>query len=286
MSRNTYKKLFLTIIFIVIIILVIKVTALNRAQQTPLEAAFKDLLAPIQTVTMHTGQKIKDNISFLGSLGSLGEENKKLKAEIKQLKSELAQVEEYKLENEQLKKMIDYRRFTADQYQLMTAAVIGRDVGNWFGTITINRGTSDGVQRDMAVLVPEGLVGRVVAVSKRTAEVLLITDPRSGVGAVVQQSRVPGIVEGITNSAGTVRMVHLPKNEQVKKNQVVITSGIGGVYPSGLRIGKIISVKDDPGGLFKLATIEPFVNFKMLENVFIVNQVYQPEINLPLEGSQ
>jgi rod shape-determining protein MreC len=285
-SRSTYKKIFLTILFVITAILVINLTALNRTKQTPLEVAVKDTLAPIHQVVMNVSHKTRETFGFLGSLGTLGEENNKLKEEVRKLKNELAQVEEYKIENHQLRDMLDYRNFTAGDYQLMVASVVGRDSSNWFGTITINRGSTDGIQRDMAVVVPEGLVGRVVAVSKNTAEVLLITDPRSGVGAMEQQSRVPGIIEGIVSSAGSVRMVHLPKNKPVKEKQVIITSGIGGVYPSGIRIGKISTVKDDPGGMFKLATIDPFVDFTMLEHVFVVTQVYKPQINLSLEGDQ
>lgn len=286
MSRSTYKKIFLLILFVITTIVIIHFTALDRSKQTPLEKAVKDALAPAQQVVMGASHKVRETVGFLGSLGTLGEENKRLKEEVRKLKNELAQMEEYKIENQQLRKMLDYRNFTADDYQLTTAKVIGRDYSNWFGTLTINKGAADGIQRDMAVVVPEGLVGRVVATSQNTAEVLLITDPRSGVGAMIQQSRVPGIIEGIVSSAGSVQMVHLPKNEPVKEKQVVITSGIGGVYPSGIRIGKISAVKDDPGGIFKLATIDPYVNFTNLEYVFVVTHVYKPQINLPLEGNQ
>lgn len=286
MSRSTYKKIIFALLFVVMVVMLIKSTALNRTNQTPLERAAQDMLAPIQGVVIKMGYKTSETFGFLKSLGTLGEENKQLKTEIKNLKSELAQVEEYKIENQQLKQMLDYRELTTGDYQLMAARVIGRDFSNWFGTITINRGSAAGIQRDMAVIIPEGLVGRVVAVSKETAEVLLITDPRSGVGAMVQESRVPGIVEGIVGSAGGMRMVHLPKDEPVKEKQVIVTSGIGGVYPSGIRVGRIASVKNDPGGMFKLATIDPFMDLTLLEQVFIVTQVYTPQVNLPLEGEE
>jgi rod shape-determining protein MreC len=284
LSRNNYKKVFLLVVFIIITILIVKLTTLSRSAQTPIEVAVKDGLSPLQEFTMGISRSITDNLSYIGSIGTLKEENKALKDEIRKLKSELDQVEEYKVQNRQFKELLNYREVTVDQYQLVSATVIGRDPGNWFGTITLNRGAKDGIERDMAVVVPEGLVGRVVAVSNYTSEVLLITDPRSGVGSKVQQSSVPGVVEGIANSTGVVRMVHLPKNEQVKNNQVVISSGVGGVYPSGIRIGRIFSVEDDPAGLFKIATIKPFVDFTVLENVFIVATVYKPEINLPVGG--
>ncbi|MBO8137258.1 MAG: rod shape-determining protein MreC [Desulfotomaculum sp.] len=271
---------------VMLVVVVIRLTALNRDGLTPMESAVKDGLAPAQQLTVNFAWDVRETFSSILKLGNLMDENKKLKEEIRVLKSKLNQLEQYKLQNSRLKELLDYREFTADKYQLMTAAVIGRDPGNWFGTITLNRGEADGVQKDMAVVVPEGLVGRVVAVSKHTAEVLLVTDPRSGVGAVVQESQMPGVIEGMANSTGLVRMIHLPKDAPIKAGQVVISSGVGGIYPSGVRIGTVIKSENDPGGLFQTAEVKPFVDFRTLRDVFIVTNVYKPKVNLPLEGNE
>ncbi|MBM7854530.1 rod shape-determining protein MreC [Desulfohalotomaculum tongense] len=286
MSRSNYKKIFLLTVLVLITLLAVRMTSLKREELTPLETAVKDSLAPVQEVTIGFARGLHDMLSSAANLGHLAEENKKLKQEVRELKSRLDRVEEYKVQNRRLKEMLQYREFTVDKYKLMTAAVIGRDPGNWFGTITVNRGANDGVDKDMAVIVPGGLVGRVVAVSKHTAEVLLITDPRSGVAAVVQQSQEPGVVEGVANSTGMVRMIHLRRDAPVKPGQVVVSSGVGGIYPSGVRIGKIISTENDPGGLFQTAAVEPFVDLRVLREVFIVTAVYTPEVNLPLEGNE
>ncbi len=280
-----FKKLILLVTLVVIVIYVIKLTSLGRGQLTPLETAIKDGLAPLQKVTMSFSHGIKNGVSYFTSLGSLKEENEALKEEIRQLRNELKRAEEYKRQNQQLKQMLNYQEFNIDNYELMSASVIGRDPGNWFATVTVNRGEADGVQPDMTVVVPEGLVGRIVAVSKHTAEVLLITDPRSGVGAMLQASGMPGIIEGITNSSGTLRMVYLPKDAPVRAKQVVVTSGMGGIFPKGLRIGEVIDAANDPSGLFKVANVKPFVDFRTLEEVFIVTAVYKPEVNLSLEGT-
>lgn len=286
MTRRNYKKLFLFAVLVMLVVVVIRLTALNRDGLTPMESAVKDGLAPAQQLTVNFAWDVRETFSSILKLGNLMDENKKLKEEIRVLKSKLNQLEQYKLQNSRLKELLDYREFTADKYQLMTAAVIGRDPGNWFGTITLNRGEADGVQKDMAVVVPEGLVGRVVAVSKHTAEVLLVTDPRSGVGAVVQESQMPGVIEGMANSTGLVRMIHLPKDAPIKAGQVVISSGVGGIYPSGVRIGTVIKSENDPGGLFQTAEVKPFVDFRTLRDVFIVTNVYKPKVNLPLEGNE
>ncbi|WP_084170869.1 rod shape-determining protein MreC [Desulfofalx alkaliphila] len=285
MTRNSYRKIFYLVILVVVVLLVMRVTSLNRGQLTPIEGAVKDALSPLQTVTMSISRGIKDAFSFVLSLGSQGAENERLREEIRVLEGKLQRLEELRVENIRLKEMLNYQEFNVDNYRLMTAGIIGRDPSNWFSTFTVNKGAVDGIARDMAVLVPEGLVGRVVAVSERTAEVLLITDPRSGVGAVVQQNRMPGVVEGVANSAGVLRMIHLPKDAPLEEGQMVVSSGVGGIYPPGIGIGEIISAENDPGGLFQIALLNPAVDFRLLEEVFIVMEVYNPEIYLPLDAN-
>ncbi|MCL0081208.1 rod shape-determining protein MreC [Peptococcaceae bacterium] len=266
--------------------MVIKMTPLEREQLTLPETVVKIVLAPFQQVATGLSNGIQDSIAFVAALGTLAQENKQFKKELALLKSELERTEEYRVQNRRLKELLQYKQFTVANYQLVTATVIGRNAGNWFATVTVNRGKKDGIARNMPALVPAGLVGRVVAVSSDTAEILLITDPRSGVGAVIQQSRLPGVVEGVASGAGTVRMVHLPKGAPVKPNQAVVTSGLGGIYPPGVRIGRILITEDDPGGLFQIAKLEPFVDFSKLEDLFIVTVVYTPELNLPVEGME
>ncbi|MTI81532.1 MAG: rod shape-determining protein MreC [Firmicutes bacterium] len=286
MNRKNYKKIFMVSVLVLITLMVMKLTSLDRAEITPIEKGVKDTLAPVQKVTMGFAKGVQNVFSSITTYGKLTEENKNLKEEIRALKSKLNQVKEYKIQNQRLKQLLQYKENTVEQHQLLLARVIGRDPGNWFGTITLNRGAEDGVQKDMAVVVPEGLVGRVAVVSTHTAEVLLITDPRSGVGAVVQENQEPGVVEGVANSTGMVRMIHLKKDAPVEPGQEVISSGVGGIYPSGVRIGEITSAENDPGGLFKTAEVSPFVNFRTIRDVFIVTNVYKPKINLPLEGNQ
>lgn len=284
MVSDNYKKILIVAIVITLAIFMIRATHLEREITVP-EIAFKYIFTPFQMAVVAIENAGKSGISFLISLKDLAEENKKLKEEVRQLKSELAKMEEYKIQNKRLKELLQYKEFTIDNYDLISAGVIGRNPSNWFSTITINRGMQDGIKPNMTVLVPEGLVGKVVIVHSNTAEVLLITDPRMGVGAVVQQTRLPGVVRGVTGSCERLKMLHLPKDTQIKRNQVVVTSGLGGVYPKGIRIGRILKAYNDPSGLFQIAEVEPFVDFKRLEYVFVVTEVYNPEINL-LEGME
>ena len=134
------------------------------------------------------------------------------------------------------------------------------------------------------MVTPSGLAGKVVSVSKHTSQVLLITDPLSGVGALVQDSRVPGVLEGITAGSDETRLIHVPKDTQLTKGQVIITSGIGGTFPKGIPIGRIVDVSDEPTGLFKTAMVVPFADLNRLEEVLVISNVFNPDILPPIEG--
>ena len=122
----------------------------------------------------------------------------------------------------------------------------------------------------MAVITPRGIVGRVTAAAERSSEVLLVLDPEGAVAGMVRNSRYPGIVEGSVSDQGYLQMIHLPYDSQVRENQTVITSGLGGIFPKGLRIGFITEIIVEPNGLMKKALIQPFVDFDRLEEVLVV----------------
>jgi len=271
------------VVVIAVAIFAIQSTHLERKITAP-EMAVKYILAPFQMLIIYIENTVENGVAFLTSLNSLSEENKTLRKEIRQLKSELNEMEEYRIQNKRLKELLLYKEFTVDDYELVSAGVIGRNPSNWFSTLIVNRGMQDGIKPDMTVVVPEGLVGKIVAVHRNTAEVLLITDPRMGVGAIIQQSRIPGVVKGVAGGRGKLKMLHLPKDVPIKRNQVIVTSGLGGVYPKGIRIGMVLNVENDPRELFQIAELEPFVDLKNLEYVFIISEVYDPEINPVLEG--
>jgi len=147
----------------------------------------------------------------------------------------------------------------------------------------VNRGSGDGVAENMTVLIPEGLVGRVVAVSAATCEVLLFTDPRSGVGSLVQDTRTPGIIEGTAGSLGLARMIHIPNDAPVEAGQAVVTSGLGSVFPKGIPVGEIAGLRNESSGLFKSADIRPYADLNRLEEVLIVTRVH-PESGSPPGG--
>ncbi len=270
MHWNKAKKLFLLALILVASLSAMRVTAPNQMRSEFLLYKFKDVLAPVQLGLNWLGRQASYLISLPVHAVGAAERNRQLEEELSRLKGEIIQLNEYKKECERLAALLNYKQAAAGQYSLMAASVVARDPNNWFGTVTLNRGAGDGVRENMTVLVPEGLVGRVVSVSSSTCEVLLISDPRSGVSATVQETRTPGILEGITGGGGKTRMIHIANDAPVETGQAVVTSGLGSVFPKGLPVGAVESVQNEPSGMFKTAVVRPFAPLNRLEEVFIV----------------
>jgi len=237
---------------------------------TPLASSVRDILSPVQRVIMIAGREVSNLVTTPAKLIGLSKRYRQLDEKNSQLESQLLQFKEISEENIRLKKMLDFRTDLAPQLATEAAAVTGRDHGNWFGSITINKGENQGIKSDMTVITPAGLVGRVIRVSGNTAEVLLITDPRSGVGSMVQETRSPGILEGVTGGQGSLKMVHIPADLTPDRGNRVITAGLGSVFPKGIPIGTVREVCKEEAGLFKMAEIEPYVDFNRLEEVLVV----------------
>ncbi|MCG9966995.1 rod shape-determining protein MreC [Pelotomaculum terephthalicicum JT] len=267
----TARRLFLLAVLVAAALVAIRVTVPERTRLTLLEAMFRDAIAPVQTGFNWLGKQTSHLISFPVSMYRAGERNQALEEKVASLESQIIQLNEYKLENERLTSLLNYKQVMAETYDLIAASVVGRDPGNWFGNITLNRGTSDGVEENMTVLTPEGLVGRVISVSSSTCEVLLITDPRSGVGSIIQDTRTSGIVEGTTASSGMTRMIHIPNSATVEAGQVVITSGLGSIFPKNIPVGRITDIRSEPSGMFNSADIQPFADLSRLEEVLIIS---------------
>ncbi|MFA4885432.1 MAG: rod shape-determining protein MreC [Desulfotomaculaceae bacterium] len=281
----TAKRLLFLVVLIAVTLAAMRATVPERTRLTPLGSKFRDVIEPVQTGLTWVGRQVHYLISFPVSMVGATARSQALEQEIERLESEIIQLNEYKMENQRLTGLLNYEQVMAQKFNLLTASVISRDSGKWFGTVTLNRGLKDGVKENMTVLTPEGLVGRVVSISASTCEVLLITDPNSGVSSLVQDTRTPGIVEGVDGRTVIARMIHIPNNDPVEVGQAVVTSGLGSIFPKGIPVGEIAGIRNEPSGLFLSAEIRPFANLNNLEEVFIVT-FSQPETNSPRVGGQ
>ncbi|AGL02649.1 rod shape-determining protein MreC [Desulfoscipio gibsoniae] len=271
MSRlSAGKTLLLLGVLVVVIMVGLHFSADDTDELTPFESTTRDVLSPVQRLVTVVGGKISDVVTFPARLYKVSEHNRQLEQQVVELQGKLSSYNEIRSENIRLKEQLEFKTSLADQMNTEAAEVIGRAADNWFGSAIINKGSASGIRRDMAVITPAGLVGRVTNVSDHTAEVLLITDPRSGVGCLVQENRAPGIVEGVSGGRGVVNMMHIPSDLAPKKGNRIVTSGFGSVFPKGIPVGTVRETRREESGLFKMAVLETFVDFNRLEEVLVV----------------
>ena len=227
------------------------------------------VVSPFIKVTSATIQGVTATWRDYVDLRALREENKRLQLETTTLKRRLEQLQDQALETQRLERLLAMRQ--ASRAEFLTARVVGKDATNWFKTILLDRGSADGIRRNQPVLAPDGLVGRVVEVTPNSARVQLLTDPVSAVGGLIQRTRVTGIVSGNLGAGARVR--YLPLMADVAVGDEVVTSGMGGVFPKGILIGRITSVERKSGALFQEATLQSGVDLSRLEEVLILTNL-------------
>jgi rod shape-determining protein MreC len=194
-------------------------------------------------------------------------ENLTLRADNERLTVQSLQVRETDQENLRLRRLLALR----DRMPLttLTGEIIGREGGGWSRSLTVNRGRAAGVARQMPVIVPEGLVGRVAQVSSGASVVQLLNDPTSTVGAVVQRTRTPGLVEG--EPGGGVRFKFMARDGAgVTPGDLVVTSGLGTLFPKGIPVGRVTAIEDKGSALFHFAVLTPAVDFARVEEVLLL----------------
>ncbi len=265
------RRWLIFILIIVIIGVVINVTLKNAEIFSQIGYPVLAVFGPVQKVFSTTSYAFTDGISTIPQLFTLKNENEKLRKQINELKKYKRDYLEYQQENINLRRMLNLKQRSLE-FELEAAEVIGREPSNWFNVILIDKGEKDGIKKDMAVMVDEGLVGYIIEAGSGYSKVLLITDDRSSVSAIIQRSRDNGIVKGSIDTVpqGCVKMVFLPYDSNIIKGDVVISSGLGGIFPKGIVIGEVVEAQKESHELTQYAIIKPAVDFQKLERVFVV----------------
>jgi len=253
----------------------------TRTRDDRLGRVFLELMAPLQSGTATIGRTVSGTWHGVGELFRARRDAGELAERVRELEQQLARLDETELENARLRKLLDFRETL--QGDLMTARVIGRDATGLARTLVIDRGDADGVVKGAAVLAPEGVVGQVFLASHHAARVLLLTDHNSGVDALVQRTRARGIVEGTIDDGCGLKFVK--RTEDVQPGDLVVTSGIDGIFPKGLPIGQVAAVDKRGQGLFQYAEIAPRVDFSQLEEVLVTRgRVQSADADAPPGG--
>jgi rod shape-determining protein MreC len=213
--------------------------------------------------------------NHIQELEGIREENRRLHQKLMELALRNFWLNEAQLENQRLRGLLDFR--SELEHKVIPADVVASDPNRASFSILINKGSQDGVRENMPVVNMRGLVGKIVDVSSRGATVQLMIDPSFRASALDKRSRVFGIIK--PRAGFTLRLDNVPLQEDVMVGDLVISSGLGGVFPPGLQIGTVTAVKsqetfsqeDRSFGIFKMIQVNPSVDFSSLEEVFILD---------------
>ena len=273
--RDLFKnKLF---IFLVIALVILgglaAFTAGNRAAVTWVEDAINTVAQPIQRFSVRASNSIIDFFERVFKTSDADRENEQLKVRIAQYEIMENELNNLRQENQRLKELLDYAD-TVEEYERVTAPVIGRSQGIWFNQFTVGAGRNQGVEEDMAVINGAGLVGRVTSVSANTCKVTAIIDSTSDVSVIVERTRDYGFVRGLLEAGGgddTMELYFLPMGNDLVPGDVLVTSGADGVFPRGLSVGSVLEVsRSSEDAEDRDAVVSPTVDFLRLEEVGIL----------------
>ena len=200
------------------------------------------------------------------ALQGVEEENHRLQQEIEWLRGQNSQLREAAAATQRLSALLQFKEQALPT--MIAAQVIGRDSSNRYRSVILDKGDSDGIEKDMGVITPSGVVGRVVKTTGATSVVLLVTDPNNAIAGLIQRTRDEGIVEGTLQ--GRARLKYIPMLSTVKEGDHVVTSGLVGGFPRGIAIGTITGIEREEGALFQTADLSPDVDVNHVEEVLII----------------
>lgn len=256
-------------LFLAINVIVITMSSKNAIPASGVETVFISLTSPFQEAASRTINYTQNiwRTYFLAVLAV--EENLELKRQLGRAIENKNRYTELSFENKRLKKFVDFSDAVPNTY--VAAQIIARDPSPWFKTVMIDKGKQDGLTKGCPVMVSEGIVGQLINVAQNYSRVLLITDRNSAVDALVQNTRVRGIVKG--NNENNCSFVYALRKDEVKENEMLVSSGLDQVYPKGLTIGKIKQVTKVHSKLFQDITVETSVDFDKIEEVLVLKNI-------------
>lgn len=271
------KHLVYMVILLVVVLLNIPLPASFR-----IKSSAQNGVTPFQNVMSLIISRIEDMWGNLRNAGKVIGEKREMEALIAELRLKVRDLKENGRENDELKELLGFKKKAG--YKLLLSEVVARgDASGWWQTITINKGSGDGVAPDMAVITVDGLVGHTSGVlSRHSCQIKLITDTTSRVACKMSRTGTLGIIKGkgvaatgntelnMLASVNPCRAEYLNKEADIKEGDEVVSSGLGGVFPGGLVVGRVTKCETDPSGLYKNAEVMPCSDMNSLKYVFVV----------------
>jgi len=267
------SKWFIVSLVTIALLVVIGVSANKSSKLNWLSNILSVPLKPVQGFFTSAGREIEDFFAYFQDIDELRKENEALKAEVEELRRQNREYSELKAKNDELRRALNLKAEFAD-YTITGANIIAVEPGNWFSVFKVDVGEQDGIRADFPVVTgSRGLVGRVLDTDKSTSNIQTIIDEESAVsGWIAKPGGGHAIVKGDLElkQEGLCKLIYIPIEVDIEVGDIVETSGVGGIYPKGIEIGKVIEVRKTNSELGRYAIIQPTADFRRLEEVFIL----------------
>ncbi len=278
-----YRDFFFAILLLALPFLFYLANTKEPADHNFLDRAIVRVSAPVQWIITVSMGGVSDVWHHYFALVGVQEENARLHMQNAELRAELNTRAEDKAENERLRRMLRLRE-RARGMQVLSARVVAVSPSLLFRSIRVDRGSNDGIELGSAVVTHEGVVGRVAALSGEYSDIMLLADANSSLDVLIQRTRARGRLRGKgVDGVFSVQVDYLERTADVQPGDVLITSGLGTVFPKGLRVGVVTEIDRASYGLFQYAEIKPHVDFTRIEEVMILSRRWPPEISFESE---
>jgi rod shape-determining protein MreC len=280
------NKLTVTILVLSVTFLFLITRSIKGGNASIVQNGIGMTLNSVQGVLYNINNKVKDSVGFIFSFNEVKSENETLKKENRNLQDMAIKYNDLKNENERLRNMLNFKN-QMNEYNYVGCDIIGKGGGSYLDEFIINKGTKDGVGKRMVVTTADGLVGQVVTANNNWSVVQSLANENLAVSGMVESTEEnSGIVKGYKDSENRqlAKLYYLPQDSGIKKDDVILTSGLGGLYPKGIRIGYVTDIEEDKGKVMKNAVLQPYVNFNKLEEVFVIIPKNKIDINYSDSG--
>ena len=269
-----YIILIVTVIFI-ILVAILSYSLKTNKQLSTFESIVKDVVVEIQKITYMPVKNFNTVISDYKSLKKVLEENKILKSNIDKIESLEAENNELKQEINDMKNELNIEHVLSD-YDYLNATVVSRNASTWYNNLTIDKGSHNGIKEGMVVINSTGVIGKTTNVSTFSSDVKLITttDTNNKISVTIQSNgkKLTGLINGYDYKTKNLEIEGISNTDTVSVGDQVYTSGLGGVFPSGILIGKLKSITTDVYDLSKIINVEPSANFEDINYVTVLKR--------------
>ncbi len=251
--------------------------SLNRAEPTFFESGIGYVLSPVQEFNTSITNWVSSKFNALTNINEIENENEKLKEEVFSLQTEVNRLKIVEDENKKLSELLKIDQKYSD-YPKIGARIIAKDTSNWYDVFLIDKGSNDGIEKNMVVIASGGLVGKIVEAGFNYSKVVSIIDDTDSVGAKSLRTDDLGFVRGDFENQGMCKMEYVDSDAEIMQGDEIVTSHLSEIYPPGITIGYVKDIQNDDNTITKCAIITPTVDFKHLETVLVITQNFKKDL--------